>query len=101
MEELKARFPELSFVPLQRPGSHPFYGYDPFNPSTKVLHAGHQKQEGRRKFDVDTFFEKDVTVEMRDRARLYTDIFRPVTSDGGEKVPAIIAWSPYGKSGGM
>ncbi|KAK6076840.1 hypothetical protein SCUP234_06909 [Seiridium cupressi] len=100
MEALKAQFPELTFHPLQAPTAHPFYEYDPFNPSTRILHVGHQKQAGRREFKVDTFFEKDVTVKMRDQAKLYTDVFRPVTSDGSEKVPAIIAWSPYGKSGG-
>lgn len=101
MEALKVKFPELTFIPLQSPALHPLYEYDPFNPSTRTLRAGHQKHVGRRKFDVDTLFEKDVAVEMRDGAKLYTDVFRPVTSDGDEKVPAVIAWSPYGKSGGM
>lgn len=32
---------------------------------------------------------------MRDGVTIYTDIYRPVTE---EKVPGIIAWSPYGKS---
>jgi hypothetical protein len=100
MEALKSQFPELSFYPLQPPASHPFYEYDPFNPSTRILDTGHQKRDGHRKFEVDTIFEKDVEVKMRDKAKLYTDVFRPVTSDGNEKVPAIIAWSPYGKSGG-
>jgi hypothetical protein len=35
---------------------------------------------------------------MRDGVRLYADIFRPASSDQ-EGVPAILPWSPYGKSG--
>lgn len=35
---------------------------------------------------------------MRDGVTIYTDIFRPANTDH-EKVPALIAWSPYGKTG--
>jgi predicted acyl esterase len=35
---------------------------------------------------------------MRDGIKLYLDVFRPKSSDQ-DKVPAIIAWSPYGKAG--
>jgi predicted acyl esterase len=100
MESLKLQFPELNFYPLQDPASHPHYEYDPFSPSTRTLSLGHGKEPGRRVFSVESFFEKDVTIEMRDNAKLYADIFRPTSSDGPEKVPAVIAWSPYGKSGG-
>jgi predicted acyl esterase len=33
---------------------------------------------------------------MRDGVKLYSDIFHPT---GPVKVPAIVMWSPYGKSG--
>jgi len=36
-------------------------------------------------------------VRLRDGVTIYVDVFRPV---GTEKVPVIIAWSPYGKSEG-
>lgn len=39
--------------------------------------------------------QQDVGVQMRDGVTLYCDIFRPADSD--EKVPAILAWSNYGK----
>ncbi|ETS77006.1 hypothetical protein PFICI_10880 [Pestalotiopsis fici W106-1] len=101
MEALKSRFPDLKFAPLVDPNSHPHYLYSPFNPSTQVLKAGHAKDPGRRPFDVDTVFEKDVAVEMRDKVKLYTDVFRATSSDDSNgKVPALIQWSPYGKSGG-
>ena len=41
--------------------------------------------------------ERDVAVRLRDGVTIYTDIFRP---DGATDVPAIVAWSPYGKRGG-
>lgn len=41
--------------------------------------------------------EQDVAVEMRDGIKLYCDIFRPKTSGADEQVPAILAWSNYGK----
>lgn len=39
--------------------------------------------------------EQDVAVKMRDGIVLYADVFRPADSD--QKVPAILAWSNYGK----
>lgn len=38
--------------------------------------------------------ERDVAVAMRDGVQIRIDIFRP---EGGGAVPAIMAWSPYGK----
>ena len=38
--------------------------------------------------------ERDVAVKMRDGVTIYTDIYRP---EGATNVPAIVAWSPYGK----
>ena len=40
--------------------------------------------------------ERDVAVKMRDGITIYTDIYRPDTSNG-PRVPVIVAWSPYGK----
>jgi len=39
--------------------------------------------------------ERDVAVPMRDGIILYTDIYRPEVAIN---IPAIVAWSPYGKS---
>lgn len=100
MDRLTARFPDVLFTPLARPGANPAYLYNGFNPSKTVLPAGHQRSEGRRSFAVETILERDAQVLMRDGAKLYTDVFRPSSSDDGEKVPAVIAWSPYGKGGG-
>lgn len=42
--------------------------------------------------------ERDVAVKMRDGISIYADIYRP---EGATNVPAIVAWSPYGKRGGL
>jgi uncharacterized protein len=68
-----------------------------FEPGTRILPAGFQIDPRFRPLPVDIVFEKDVAVTLRDGVRIYVDVFRPV---GIKKVPVIIAWSPYGKSGG-
>jgi hypothetical protein len=40
--------------------------------------------------------EKDVIIELPDGVRLCADIYRPDVD--GEEFPALLAWSPYGKS---
>ena len=79
--------------PIDTPGS----SYDSFKPSTTILSKGFRKAAGFRPFPVDTLWERDVKIPMRDGVTLYADVFRPV--DTGYRVPAIIPWSPYGKNG--
>jgi len=43
----------------------------------------------------DIRWDRDVPVTLRDGVTIYTDVLRPVS---GGKVPAIVAWSPYGKT---
>ncbi|KAF5980733.1 x-pro dipeptidyl-peptidase c-terminal non-catalytic domain-containing protein [Fusarium coicis] len=94
MEALKARFPDLAFCPLRKPTG--------FDPATIHLPVGHVKAEGRRPFTVESVFARDVEVLMRDGIKIYSDVFRPASSsDPGGQVPAIIAWSPYGKDSSM
>jgi predicted acyl esterase len=50
-----------------------------------------------RPLSTEIVFERDVPVVMRDGVTIYVDVFRPAGSDA---VPAIVAWSPYGKSQG-
>jgi uncharacterized protein len=63
-----------------RPPEDPACHYAGFAPGVRV-------ENGIR-------IERDVAVKMRDGVTIYTDIYRP---DGASNVPAIIAWSPYGK----
>jgi uncharacterized protein len=69
-----------------------------FGPSIEVLPKGWQKAEGRRVLDEDLIFEKDVRIPLGDGVTIWADVFRPVLSDD-QPVPAILAWSPYGKQG--
>jgi predicted acyl esterase len=68
-----------------------------FDPGTTTLKAGYQLAPQFRALPVDIIFERDVAVTLRDGTTVYVDIFRPVTDD---KVPVIMAYSPYGKGQG-
>jgi uncharacterized protein len=71
--------------------------YNGFKPSVQILPKGHKRFDRSRAFAVDTVYERDVEIPMRDGALLRADIFRP--ADAKEAVPALIPWSPYGKTG--
>lgn len=68
-----------------------------FDPGTRTLPAGFRLAPAFRTLPVDIVLDKDVAVTMRDGVTTYVDILRPV---GTEKVPVIVAWSPYGKGEG-
>lgn len=97
-EKLKARFPDLQFVKLLSPEEHGHFNPRPFLPGTSTLPKGHLKEPDRKPFPVDVIYDRDQAIPMRDGIRIYTDVFRPVDSDT-VKVPALLPWSPYGKTG--
>ena len=85
---------ELLFRNLKDPESSPRYdGKEHF---VKTLPAGFKRTLENRAFSVQTTFEKDVEIPLRDGTILRCDIFRPEIQ---ETVPAMVPWSPYGKSG--
>ena len=59
--------------------------------------AGFRLAPAFKALPVDIVLDKDVSVTMRDGVTTYVDILRPA---GSEKVPVIVAWSPYGKGQG-
>ncbi|EAD6940591.1 CocE/NonD family hydrolase [Listeria monocytogenes] len=69
----------------------------PFETKEIILEKGQQIAEGFKPLDCSIKMLKDVPVKMRDGITIYTDIYLPITE---EKVPTLIAWSPYGKSAG-
>ncbi len=85
---------ELLFRKLKDPASHPRYDGD--HASVQVLPVGFKRRPECRAFSVATVYEKDIEVELRDGTILKGDVFRP---EGPEPVPALLPWSPYGKSG--
>jgi uncharacterized protein len=87
---------DVLFGPLSPPeAEHSFY--NGFNPSTQTLPAGHKRYPRSRVFPVATIYERDVEIPMRDGKILRADVFRPADANG--PVPALLPWSPYGKTG--
>ena len=93
-------------MPDDRPIFVPAYSYDEesekgffsrFEPGTRTLPAGFQVRPIFSPLPVDIVLEKDVGVVLRDGITIYVDVLRPA---GTEKVPVLVAWSPYGKSRG-
>lgn len=68
-----------------------------FNSCTIELKKGYQVDPRFMPLPCNIIFEKDVPIKMRDGVTIYTDVFRPVST---EKVPVIVSWSPYGKAAG-
>ncbi|KAH6951211.1 Alpha/Beta hydrolase protein [Ilyonectria sp. MPI-CAGE-AT-0026] len=85
---------EVDFVPSNKDFYH---WWVEFNPSTQVLPAGWKREEGRLALREALIWDKDVPVPMRDGTILRADIFRPA-SQKDKPLPAILAWSPYGKT---
>lgn len=71
--------------------------WTPFGTETRLLKKGWTKAEGRRPLPLDIVWEKDVHIPLRDGTVLYGDVFRP--AECTELLPAILPWSPYGKTG--
>ena len=100
-EKLKQQHSDVQFFKPKSLSEHPMYRdfNIKFRPGENDhLPAGHLKTAGRKVMQVDTTLEYDVEIPMRDNVKLYFDVFRPANS-AIEKVPAIFAWSPYGKRG--
>ncbi|KAI8280209.1 hypothetical protein K4K56_012333 [Colletotrichum sp. SAR 10_98] len=76
------------------PTNAPRARYPGFKQETLLLKNGTIRREGAMPLSCDMVFERDVPVTLRDGITIYTDVFRPV---GDQPVPAIVAWSPYGK----
>lgn len=86
---------QLGLTPISKPvvGKNNYQG---FNPRREVLPAGWNGYNSRP-LPADILVEHDVGVKVRDGCVLYCDIYRPPNSGPDEKVPAILAWSPFGK----
>lgn len=87
---------EVIFSPAPSPDA-PEARWRGFRPGRSVLEAGSVHSPGGRPLGTDIVLDRDAAVMLRDGTVIYADVFRPA---GGEPVPAILAWSPYGKQGG-
>ncbi|KAJ1325493.1 hypothetical protein MN608_08686 [Microdochium nivale] len=70
--------------------------YSGLRRETVVLPAGHQRGPAYRGFRAETIYERDIEIPLRDGTILRADVYRP--NNTTEKVPILLAWSPYGKS---
>jgi putative CocE/NonD family hydrolase len=68
--------------------------YHGFEPCSKLLPTGSQPVKGSLRLPCDIMRDRDVALTLRDRSRIFADVFRPAIS---ERVPAIVNWAPYGK----
>jgi predicted acyl esterase len=66
-----------------------------FGPQTQILKKGSVFPPAAMPLPCDIRWDRDVPIKLRDGVTIYTDILRPV---GDGKAPAIVAWSPYGKT---
>jgi uncharacterized protein len=99
-DKLKRDFPDLVWTKLPSPENHPYkYYYYGFKQSKTILPKGHIRFPDHMPFPTDVIYDRDVSIPLRDGVKIYADIFRPTGCDNGEKVPAILPWSPYGKTG--
>lgn len=71
-----------------------------FNPRTTILKAGTQLHPAVSPLKHDIKYLQDVGVKMRDGITIYIDVFLPPDLKPEEKIPVLIAWSPYGKTAG-
>ncbi|KAL1610493.1 hypothetical protein SLS60_002162 [Paraconiothyrium brasiliense] len=76
--------------------SDPRAKYNGIDRRTINLPVGHKKEPDCRSFESETIFDKDIEIPMRDGTVLRGDVFRPA---GKQALPAIVMFSPYGKSG--
>lgn len=99
-QRIKSQFPDLNFVkplPVEEHPRYTPYGVT-FNPNQRLdLPKGHVKEPGRKKMLVDSIVDRDTPIPLRDGLHVYADMYRPASS-AGTAVPAVICWSPYGKS---
>ena len=72
--------------PLDAPKEWPLDGCGMFPPLDQRSFV----QEG-------VLVDRDVEVTLRDGVKIYVDVHRPVGEAGEEDLPAILAWSNYGK----
>ncbi|KAG2419537.1 hypothetical protein HFD88_004333 [Aspergillus terreus] len=68
----------------------------PARSRTVELPAGHKRTEECRALPCPVILEQDAVLTVRGGTEIRVDIYRPKTE---KKVPAIIMWGPYGKSG--
>lgn len=87
---------EVPFTPTLRDWANMWAKFEPN--ARVVLPRGWTKAEGCLPLREAIVFTKDIPVPMRDGTIIRADLFRPLAREH-EKLPTLVPWSPYGKSG--
>lgn len=85
----------VPFQPTRRNFANMWAEYEP---NKRVLLPNGWRRENRLPLRCAIVWDKDVPVAMRDGTILRVDIFRPASKEA-ERLPALVPWSPYGKTG--
>ena len=85
----------VPFQPTRRNFANIWTDYEP---NKRVLLPTGWRRENRLPLRCAIIWDKDVPVVMRDGIQLRVDIFRPASKEN-ERLPALVPWSPYGKTG--
>jgi len=86
---------DVPFLPSLRNFGNTWTEYEP---GKRVVLPRGWKREGRRPLPEPIVWLKDVAVELRDGIKIRADIFLPASKEN-ERLPALVPWSPYGKTG--
>jgi predicted acyl esterase len=97
MDSSKYRIGSIPVLEIDaNPPTDPGAGYGGLNPRTRVLPVGYKREPDCRAWETKTVFEQDIPIRLRDGIIIRADVFRPAKTS---MVPAIVHYSPYGKSG--
>ncbi|KAJ5588514.1 hypothetical protein N7537_011192 [Penicillium hordei] len=107
MENRKEAEQYLNFCKALSP-DNPKARFTGFHQRITVFKNGQQVKPGARHLPVDIAMHESVPMILSDGVKLYCDIFLPASLprdlkqqlDETDRVPALVAWSPYGKQMG-
>lgn len=94
-------FFDIPYVDLVPPEKHPAYDNERLHPGNSIkLPYGHLLREEYGVFSVDTSIDIDCKVPMCDGINICSNFYRPKDAKLS-KLPALKAWSRYGKCSGV
>lgn len=98
--KLSTMVTNIGDIPVRFSSSNPNFlnWWSEFNPCVRELPKGWQRGPEWRALPESLIWEKDVAITLRDGVILRGDVFRAKRFEG-QPLPAILPWSPYGKTG--
>lgn len=91
------QFKDGTQVALADTSREPQRCWQKFDPATVVLPNGWEREPGYRPLPVETIWQRDTPIRLRDGTVLYADIFRAKAFEH-TPLPAVISYSPFGKT---